>query len=223
MVPTPNTAGSYFHEFQCLAAAGYVVVFSNPRGSKGYGESWVRAIAGHWGCMDWEDIRSVKDWMKTLPFVDPGRLGVIGGSYGGYLVNWTVGHTDDFRAAITDRCVSNLVSKSLNSDYPYFPGKYWKGRPYGDLEAIADLWRDSPIAYFDRVQTPMLIIHSEGDLRCNIEQGEQVFTALCERGIPARFVRYPVSTSHGMSRNGPPDLRIHRLNEIMGWWERWLQ
>ncbi|MFQ3669645.1 MAG: S9 family peptidase [Fimbriimonadaceae bacterium] len=220
--PHAQYGWSYFHEFQCLAAAGYVVVFSNPRGSKGYGESWVRAIAGHWGGKDWEDIRSVKDWMKTLPFVDPGRLGVMGGSYGGYLVNWTVGHTEDFRAAITDRCVSNLVSKSLNSDYPYFPGKYWKGRPYGDLEAIADLWRDSPIAYFDRVQTPMLIIHSEGDLRCHIEQGEQVFTALRERGVPARFVRYPASTSHGMSRSGPPDLRIHRLNEILTWWERWL-
>ncbi|MBX3119837.1 MAG: S9 family peptidase [Fimbriimonadaceae bacterium] len=220
--PQMQYGWTFFHEFQTLAAADYVVVYSNPRGGKGYGEEHVRAIAGRWGGKDWEDIAAVKDWMKSQEYIDSSRIGIMGGSYGGYVVNWAVGHTNDFKSAITDRCVSNLVSKAGNSDYPYFSGSYWKGKAYGDLESIADLWRDSPIAYFDRVKTPMLIIHSEGDLRCNIEQSEQVFSALQEQGIMTRFVRYPVNTSHGMSRNGPADLRIHRLNEILSWWKRTL-
>jgi dipeptidyl aminopeptidase/acylaminoacyl peptidase len=220
--PQAQYGWTYFHEFQVLVSAGYVVVYSNPRGSKGYGWKHVDAISGKWGDRDWADIRAVKDWMLKQGFILPGRIGVMGGSYGGYMVNWAVGHTDDFRAAITDRCVSNLLSKALNSDYPYYPGTYWTGKGYGSLESNQDLWRDSPLACFDRVRTPMLIIHSEGDLRCNVEQGEQVFAALQERGVPARFVRYPVSTSHGMSRGGPPDLRIHRLNEILRWWKKWL-
>ena len=90
------------------------------------------------------------------------------------------------------------------------------------FENIAELWRQSPIAYFDQVETPMLIIHSEGDLRCNVAQSEQVFTALQQRGIESRFIRYPQSTFHGMSRSGPPDLRIHRLHEILKWWKKHL-
>jgi dipeptidyl aminopeptidase/acylaminoacyl peptidase len=146
-------------------------------------------------------------------------MGVMGGSYGGYMTNWAIGHTNDFKAAITDRCVSNLVSFGGNCDFPMIPDGYWKGAPWGDISV---LWKQSPIAYFDKVTTPTLIIHSEGDLRCNIEQGEQVFAALQQRGIESRFVRYPQSTSHGLSRGGPADLRIHRLNEIVSWWKKHL-
>jgi dipeptidyl aminopeptidase/acylaminoacyl peptidase len=221
--PQAQYGYTFFFEFQLLAAQGYLVAFSNPRGSKGYGKAHCDAISGHWGNKDWLDIEAIKNWMMAQPDIDPKKLGVMGGSYGGYMVNWVVGHTTEFRAAITDRCVSNLLAKSLNSDYPYYPGTYWQGSGYGPLEQNADLWRDSPLAYFDKVETPMLIIHSEGDLRCSIEQGEQVFTALQEKGIPSRFVRYPVTTSHGMSRGGPPDLRIHRLKEILNWWAKWLR
>lgn len=220
--PQAQYGWTFFHEFQMLVSAGYVVVYSNPRGSAGYGTKHVSAIAGHWGGKDWLDIATVKAWMKRQGFIDSKRIGVMGGSYGGYMVNWAVGHTNDFRAAITDRCVSNLIGKALNSDYPYYPGTHWKGSGYGSLASNADLWRDSPLAYFAKANTPMLIIHSEGDLRCHIEQGEQVFSALQERGIASRFVRYPESTSHGMSRGGPPDLRIHRLKEILRWWKEYL-
>lgn len=211
---------TFFHEFQVLAAEGYAVVYSNPRGSKGYGEAHCRAIEGDWGNKDWVDIQAVKDWIKAQTWADPARLGVMGGSYGGYMTNWVVSHCDDFVAAITDRCVSNLVSFGGNSDFPHQENGYWKGAPWSD---ISELWRQSPIAHFSNVKTPMLIIHSEGDLRCNIEQAEQVFVALKQRSIPARFVRYPRNTSHGMSRNGPPDLRIHRLNEIVRWWANHLR
>lgn len=206
-----------FHEFQCLAAAGYTVFFSNPRGSKGYGEQHCREIFGDWGNQDWRDIQALTEHVQSDPSLDRNRIAIAGGSYGGYMVNWAVGHSKAYRTAITDRCVSNLVSASGNADFPFNRDRYFTGCAYGSLESIAELWRQSPIAYFDQVETPMLIIHSEGDLRCNIEQSEQVFAALQERGIKSRFVRYPRTTSHGMSRNGPPDLRQHRLGQILLW------
>lgn len=220
--PHAQYGWAFFHEFQLLAAEGYVVVYSNPRGSKGYGEAHCAAIRGAWGDRDWEDIQTVTRWMQHQPYIHPGLLGTMGGSYGGYMTNWIVGHTNEFKAAITDRCVSNLVSMGGNSDFPINRDGYWVGSPWGDLETISTLWKQSPIAYFDKVNTPMLIIHSEGDLRCNIEQSEQVFSALQVRGIDSRFVRYPVTTSHGMSRGGPPDLRLHRLGEIVTWWKKHL-
>ena len=213
----------FFHEFQVLTAAGYVVVYSNPRGSKGYGEDYCAAIKGDWGNKDWDDIQTVTRWMQHQPYIHPGQMGVMGGSYGGYMTNWVIGHTDEFKAAITDRCVSNMVSMAGNSDFPFNKDGYFKGIPWGDLEDIRELWRQSPISYFKNVKTPTLIIHSEGDLRCNIEQGEEVFVALQMQGIESRFVRYPQSTSHGMSRIGPPDLRLHRLGEILSWWDRHLK
>jgi acylaminoacyl-peptidase len=209
----------FFHEFQVLASAGYAVFFSNPRGSKGYGEDHCNSIHGAWGGVDWEDVQTVAEYMKSRPFVDPKRMAVMGGSYGGYMTNWVIGHTNMFAAAITDRCVSNLVSMSGNSDFPLVPDTYWSGNAWSKPET---LWDQSPMKYMGNAKTPTLIIHSEGDLRCNVEQSEQVFTALKLRGVPTRFVRYPQSTSHGMSRSGPPDLRIHRLNQILDWYKMYL-
>jgi dipeptidyl aminopeptidase/acylaminoacyl peptidase len=214
---------AFFHEMQCLAAAGYVVVYTNPRGSKGYGEAWTSAIRGDWGHKDWEDVQSTIRWMQHQPYIHPGLMAVMGGSYGGYMTNWVIGHCDDFKCAISDRCVSNMVSMAGNSDFPFNKNGYFKGVAWGDLEEIKELWRQSPIAYFQNVKTPTLVIHSAGDLRCNIEQGEQVFTALQMQGIESRMVRYPETTSHGMSRAGPPDLRLHRLGEYLGWLDKFLK
>ncbi|MCA9286187.1 MAG: S9 family peptidase [Phycisphaerales bacterium] len=209
----------YFHEMQVLAAAGYIVFMSNPRGSKGYGRDFCAAIRGAWGTKDWEDIQSVTRFMQVHPSVDTRRMAVMGGSYGGYMTNWAIGHTDVFRCAITDRCVSNLLSMAGSSDYPDLVDEYWPGAVWDRWERR---WESSPIKHFGGVKTPTLIIHSEGDLRCNVEQGEQVHAALTILGVPTRFVRYPASTSHGLSRGGPPDLRMHRLTEIVGWLGRWL-
>ncbi len=220
--PHAQYGWAFFHEFQLLAAEGYVVVYTNPRGSKGYGEKYCAAIQGDWGNKDWDDIEVTMRWMQHQSYIHPGQIGVMGGSYGGYMTNWAIGHTHDFKAAITDRCVSNMVSMAMNSDFPFNKDGYFKGVAWGDHEAIKELWRQSPIAYFEGVKTPTLIIHSEGDLRCNIEQSEEVFTALQQQGVESRFVRYPKSTSHGMSRNGPPDLRLHRLGEIVKWWKKFL-
>jgi len=218
--PHAQYGWAFFHEFQCLASAGYTVVYANPRGSKGYGRDHCAAIRNDWGGADWVDMQAVIAMMEKLPGVNRRNMGVMGGSYGGYMTNWIVGHTDVFRAAITDRCVSNLVSMGGNSDFPdkedgFFGGNFWS-RP-------EDRWRQSPIRHFGNVTTPMLIIHSEGDLRCNIEQGEEVFAALRLQGVVARFVRYPRSTSHGFSRGGAPDMRLHRLGEILRWWKQYLR
>lgn len=210
---------TFFHEFQVLAAQGYVVVFSNPRGSKGYGRDHCAAIKGDWGNKDWDDVQAVADFMGELDGVDGSRLAIMGGSYGGYMTNWAIGHTRRFKAAITDRCVSNLVSMFGNSDIIETPDGYWQGNTWDRTEV---LWEQSPLRYLGRCKTPTLVIHSEGDLRCNVEQGEQVHMALSHLGVPTRFVRYPRSTSHGMSRAGPADLRIHRLDQILEWWSRWL-
>lgn len=220
--PHTQYGWTFFHEFQVLASNGYVVVYTNPRGSKGYGESFCNAIQGDWGNKDWDDIKAALEWMKAQPFLDSSKLGILGGSYGGYMTNWAIGHTHDFKAAITDRCVSNMVSMAGNSDFPFNKDGYFKGVAWGSLDDIKELWRQSPIAYFTGVVTPTLVIHSEGDLRCNVEQSEQVFTALQSQGVESRFVRYPKSTFHGMSRNGPADLRIHRLGEIVAWWKKFL-
>ncbi|MDI9634742.1 S9 family peptidase [Kamptonema cortianum] len=209
----------FFHEFQCLVTAGYVVVFSNPRGSKGYGEKHCAAISGDWGNKDWDDIQALTNWMRKKDFINAKRIGIMGGSYGGYMTNWAIGHSSLYKAAITDRCVSNWVSAAGNSDFPLARQEYFGGYAWGDIEKIREMWRQSPISYFDKVKTPTLIIHSEGDLRCNVEQSDQVFHALQAQGVKSRYVRYPSNTSHGMSRNGPPDLRIHRLYEILNWWK----
>jgi dipeptidyl aminopeptidase/acylaminoacyl peptidase len=217
--PHAQYGETFFHEFQALAAAGYVVVYSNPRGSKGYGDAHCAAIKGNWGQADWRDVQAVIRFMKALPYVDAARMGVMGGSYGGYMTNWTISHTDEFAAAITDRCVSNLVSMVGSSDLPLVPGEYWDGNSWDKAEAI---WEQSPLKHFGNVNTPTLVIHSEGDLRCNVEQAEQVFAALKLRKVPTRFVRYPSTTSHGLSRSGPPDLRVHRLRQILEWWKKYL-
>ncbi len=210
----------FFHEFQVLAAQGYVVVFSNPRGSKGYGRDHCAAIRGAWGTADWTDVQAAAKFMSERPNVDSKRTAIMGGSYGGYMTNWAIGHTDQFKAAITDRCVSNLHSMFGSSDYTSAPDDYFPGNSWDKPEM---LWEQSPLKYFGKATTPTLIIHSEGDLRCNIEQSEQVFTALKLRNVPTRFVRYPRTTSHGMSRGGPPDMRLHRLHQIIGWYEKYLR
>ncbi len=210
---------AFFHELQFLAAQGYHVYYPNPRGSKGYGRDFCAAIRGDWGNRDWEDILAVTEQIRRNPRVDPDRVGIIGGSYGGYMTNWAISHCDLFAAAVTDRCVSNLISMFGTSDFPEIPGNYWEGNSWDGVEKR---WERSPLKHFGKVETPTLIVHSEGDLRCSIEQAEQVFTALQLRGVPSRFVRYPPDTNHGMSRGGPPDLRIHRLEEIAAWFGKYL-
>ena len=210
---------TFFHEFQLLAAAGYVVVYSNPRGSKGYGEAHCSAIKGNWGQADWRDMQAVIRFIRGLPFVDAARMGVMGGSYGGYMTNWAISHTDEFAAAITDRCVSNLVSMVGSSDFPLVPGEYWDGNSWDKTDAI---WDQSPLKYFGNVKTPTLMIHSEGICGATWSRPSRSLwrssSGKCRRGLCV-IPRRPVTASAG---SGPPDLRVHRLRQILDWWKKYL-
>lgn len=217
--PQAQYGFSFFHEFQLLCAQGWAVVFSNPRGSKGYGEAHTRGIHHAWGTKDWEDVQAVADFAESQSFCDAKRFGIMGGSYGGFMTLWAIGHTRRFRAAIADRCVSNMVSMWGTSDIYLWPNTYFPGNAWDDTAAN---WEMSPLKHIGNAKTPTLLIHSEGDLRCNIAESEQVHAALSMRGVPTRFVRYPRTTSHGMSRSGPADMRIHRLEQITSWWRRWM-
>ncbi len=218
--PLTQYGNFFMHEFYYLAAQGYVVCFCNPRGGRGYGEEHAKAIYGNWGDADYRDLMSWTDLVAGLPFIDPERVGVTGGSYGGYMTVWIIGHTQRFRAAVTQRCVSNFVSMWGSSDFNWnFENELNRKPPFESLEYY---WDHSPIKYIGNAKTPTLVIHNENDHRCPIEQGEQVFIALRRLGVDSEFVRFP-DEFHGLSRTGRTDRRIIRLEAISGWFDRYLK
>jgi dipeptidyl aminopeptidase/acylaminoacyl peptidase len=159
-------------------------------------------------------------FVQQKPYIDAERMGVTGGSYGGYMTNWIIGHTDRFKAAVTQRSVSNLISMYGSSDFNWaFQVEFGDEPPWENLE---NYWRQSPMQYIGNVKTPTLVIHSEQDLRCDIEQGEQIFVALKKLGVDTEMVRFP-DEPHGLSRGGRTDRRIERLNHILRWFDRYLK
>ncbi|MBN1260501.1 MAG: S9 family peptidase [Anaerolineae bacterium] len=213
--------GFYFmHEFYYLAAQGYIVHFTNPRGGIGYGETHAGAIWGGWGDRDYADLMAWTDYIAKLPYIDPARMGVTGGSYGGYMTAWIIGHTGRFAAAVTQRCVSNLISMWGSSD-----GNWVFQLPFGNqapYQSIERLWESSPMKYIGNAKTPTLVIHSQNDLRCPIEQGQQVYVALKTLGVDTGFIVFP-DEPHGLSRVGRTDRRVARLQHIRRWFDRYLK
>ncbi|MGZ3629389.1 MAG: prolyl oligopeptidase family serine peptidase [Ktedonobacteraceae bacterium] len=217
----PNTQYGYgfMHEMQMLAAAGYVVLFTNPRGSLGYGRDFALAVRGEWAVKDSLDIIAGVDAVIEKGYIDEQRLGVIGGSYGGFMTSWLIGHSDRFKAAVADRSVIDRFSFFGSSDIGWdFTDDDMEVAPWDDPERYM---RMSPITYVKNIHTPVLIIHSESDLRCNIEQSEQLFAALKYLGRETLFVRFE-GQSHGLSRGGHPKLRKERLRHIREWFEKYL-
>jgi acylaminoacyl-peptidase len=213
-------AHTLFHEYAALAAAGYTVIFPNPRGSKGYGEEWAAAIRGDWGAPAMPDCLACVDYAIQQGWADGNRLGVAGGSYGGYLTAWTIGHTDRFKAAVAERGVYNLLSMAGTCDFP------WRDRDYFDAtttDDIAEYHRNSPLTYAGNIRTPLLLLHGEGDLRCPVSQAEEMFSALKMRGRDVLFVRYGPEASHNQSRTGPPDIRLDRQHRIHAWFDKHLK
>lgn len=212
---------AFMHEFYYLAAHDYVVFFTNPRGGQGYGAAHAKAIYDNWGSADYADLMAWTDLVQQKPYVDANRMGVTGGSYGGYMTNWIISHTDRFKAAVTQRSVSNFISMFGSSDLHHrFQALLGVEQfPWDDLE---NYWRQSPLKYFANVKTPTLVIHSEQDLRCDIEQGEQVFVALKLLGVETEMVRFP-EEPHGLSRMGRTDRRVVRLQHILRWFDRYLK
>jgi dipeptidyl aminopeptidase/acylaminoacyl peptidase len=205
-----------FHEMQLMAAQGFAVTFCNPRGSSGYGEEFLSCTRGIWGEADMPDVMALVDEVSALPWIDTDRLGVTGGSYGGYLTNWIIGHDTRFKAAVTQRCVSSFLSFFGTSDIGTTFGVHeFDGLPWSDT---IKLHTYSPIAYVDRIETPLLILHSEQDLRCPIEQAEQMFASLKYLEREVKFVRIP-GEGHELSRSGTPSRRLARLHHLTGWFE----
>ena len=213
-------AQCFFFEFQLLAARGYTVVYGNPRGSTGYGREFSGAVRGDWGGGDYEDVTAIIDAAIARGGIDPDRCGVAGGSYGGYMTNWIVGHTDRFKAAITMRCVSNFATFFGTSDIGWWlTMNDFDVTPWEDLD---QLMARSPITYVANVRTPLLILHSENDLRCPISEAEQFFAALKYLGREVEMVRFE-GQSHNLSRNGHPRSRVLRLNHIVEWFDKHLR
>jgi dipeptidyl aminopeptidase/acylaminoacyl peptidase len=218
--PLAQYGNLLMHEFHYLSAHGYVVYFTNPRGGLGYGEAHADAISNKWGTVDYDDVIAWNDYVQKLPYIDSKRMGVTGGSYGGYMTNWIIGHTSRFKAAVTQRSVSNLVDFYASTDGNWIWEEVFGGRkPWEDFETY---WRQSPIKYFGNARTPTLVIHSEQDLRCPITQSEQVYVALKRQGVDSEFVVFP-GESHGLSRSGRTDRRIIRLDAIREWFDRYLK
>jgi dipeptidyl aminopeptidase/acylaminoacyl peptidase len=219
--PHAQYGHGFFDEFQVYAGGGYTVVYLNPRGSQGYGEAFTRAVVGDWGGGDGEDVMAgLDEAVRRFPFIDPERLGVMGGSYGGYLTSWIVGHSVRFKAACSERAVNSLSTMFGTSDI---------GHLFNVLEIGGVLpWEDpqryverSPLSYAKAITTPLLIVHAEEDLRCPIEQAEQLFVALRKLGREVCFVRFP-QENHELSRSGKPRHRLERFRLILDWFSRHL-
>jgi dipeptidyl aminopeptidase/acylaminoacyl peptidase len=217
--PHAMYGNSYMHEFQMLAGLGNAVLFTNPRGSHGYGQEFVNAVRGDYGGNDYNDLMNAVDFvLEKFAFIDRERLGVTGGSYGGFMTNWIVGHTDRFKAAVTQRSISNWISFYGVSDIGYY---FTEWQIQSDLSDIEKLWKHSPLAYVNQIKTPLLILHGEKDYRCPIEQAEQLFIALKRQKKVTKFLRFP-EANHELSRSGNPKLRLERLNAIKDWFNQYL-
>ncbi len=207
-------------EFQVLAANGMSVFYCNPRGSEGYGEAFNDANHRDWGPGPMRDVLAGIDALVEEGLADPERLGVTGGSYGGYLTNWIVGHTDRFRAAMACRSVSDMGMLFLTGD---ISGGDWalqefEATPWSDPAYYREI---SPLTYADRVRTPLLIQHSENDIRCTIGQAEAMFTVLRSARRPVRLLRVPEET-HELTRSGTPYRRIENLEIVRDWFSHYL-
>lgn len=215
--PQVNYGETFFHEMQKLSGQGYGIILLNPRGGNGYGQEFVASILGDYGNKDYKDLMIGTDYvLEQHPEIDKNALYVAGGSYGGFMTNWIVGHTNRFKAAVTQRCISNWISFYGTSDIgPHFV----EFQLQHDLSNMEELWRMSPLAYAQKVETPLLIIHGEEDLRCPQEQAEQMYIAMKKKGVETKLITFPKS-SHGLSRMGLPNLRLERMDAISGWFEQ---
>ncbi|TRO61527.1 S9 family peptidase [Candidatus Bathyarchaeota archaeon] len=211
-----------FQEFQLLAAEGWVVIYTNPRGSAGYEEEYTQEVMRHYGEVDYDDFMDFTDEaIKQYPWIDENRLGLTGGSYGGYTTNWIIGHTDRFKAAVTCRSIANWLSKFGVSDIGFMQPESISGAKTYWGDDLLEQMKRSPIYYVDRVKTPCLLIHSEQDYRCPMPEGEQWFTALKLNNVPTELIRFP-DENHELSRSGKPKHREERFQHILRWFREYL-
>ena len=217
----PHAAYGYVfdHEFQWMAAKGYVVLYPNPRGSTTYGQDFGNIIQYHYPGDDYKDLMAGVDELIKRGYIDENKLGVTGGSGGGLLTNWTIGHTTRFKAAVAQRDISDWANWWYTADFTLFQENWFKAPPFEDPE---DYKARSPITYIKNVTTPLMLILGEADWRTpTYAGGEEMFRALKYRKIPTVMIRFP-NESHELSRSGQPWHRIERLQHIVGWFDKWL-
>ena len=209
-----------YHEMQVWANMGYFVFFTNPRGGDGRGNKFAD-IRGRYGKEDYSDLMKFTDEvLERYPQIDKDKVGVTGGSYGGFMTNWIIGHTDRFAAAASQRSISNWISMAYISDIGfYFAEDQVASTPWTDMDLM---WEQSPLKYADKVVTPTLFIHSDEDYRCPIAEGWQMFSALKYHGVEARLCMFK-GENHELSRGGKPLHRQRRLDEITNWFEKYLK
>ena len=210
----------FHHEMQLWAASGFFVCYCNPRGSCGKGNAFAD-LQGKYGEVDFRDLMEFTDEvLRRYPEIDADRMGVAGGSYGGFMTNWVIGHTDRFRCAVSQRSIANYVGDYLLSDIGYY---YVPDQQLGTIwEHPERLWKASPLTYADRVKTPTLFIHADKDYRCTLANGLEMFAALKLHGVESKLCMF-YGENHGLSREGKPSNRISRLSEILQWMEEHLK
>ncbi|UXM89897.1 alpha/beta hydrolase family protein [Paenarthrobacter sp. JL.01a] len=214
--PFSQYTGAFFDEAQVYAAAGYAVVMCNPRGSSGYGQDHGRAIKGQMGTLDMQDVLSFLDAaLAAHSALDPEQVGIMGGSYGGYLTAWIIAHHHRFKAAIVERGFLDPVSFAGSSDIGWFFGNEYTGPTREDMDA------QSPMAVVGDVRTPTLVVHSENDLRCPIEQGQRYYAHLKAQEVDTALLVFP-GEDHELSRSGTPHHRRQRFEHILRWWAKYL-
>jgi dipeptidyl aminopeptidase/acylaminoacyl peptidase len=213
--PFAQYTHALFDEVQVLVEAGYAVVHGNPRGSSGYGRAHGTAIKGRFGTVDADDVLALLDEALLDPALDGTRVGVMGGSYGGYMTAWLTTRTDRFVAAVVERGFLDPVSFVGSSDIGWFFGGAYLGE---DATVVAT---QSPMAHVDSVTTPTLVIHSEHDWRCPVEQGQRWFVELKRRGVPAELLLFP-GEGHELTRSGRPTHRRARFEHVLTWWSKHL-
>jgi dipeptidyl aminopeptidase/acylaminoacyl peptidase len=213
--PFAHYGWTLFDEAQVYAGAGYAVVMGNPRGSAGYGESHGRSVVGDFGNLDSQDVLALLDAAVEDPDLDGDRVGVMGGSYGGFMTSWLVSHTDRFRAGISERACNAFDSFEGSSDIGWFFVPQYNGT---DPERVL---AQSPLSYVDRIRTPMLLIHSEQDWRCPVEQVQRLFVALKQRKVEVELLLFP-GEGHELTRSGLPSHRVARFEAVLDWWRRHL-
>jgi dipeptidyl aminopeptidase/acylaminoacyl peptidase len=217
--PAGQYGVDWYGEFQVYAAKGWAVFFCNPRGSTGYGEKFERGIVNNWGGMDYTDVMAGVDAaLKKYPWLDESRMGVTGGSYGGFMTNWIVGHTNRFKAAVTLRSVSNFISDDGTRDGAYGHEDDFKGFLFDNFDQY---WNASPLKYARNVKTPTLVLHSDNDYRVPLEQGEQWFRALQHYGVTSELVIFP-RENHNLTRTGEPKHLVESMNWQLYWFEKYM-
>lgn len=215
--PHANYGETFFYEFQAHANLGYGVVFLNPRGSTSYGQDFANLVNGHYGEGDYTDVMRGLDYaLAHFSELDRNRQYIAGGSYGGFMTLWAIGHTHRFAAAVSQRSVVNWISLFGISDIGFYFNPRELQTDLFSPTGVATYWRHSPLAYAQNVTTPVRLMHGEWDMRCPISQSEEYFTAIKRAGVEADFIRYPQSF-HGVSRQGLPNLRIQRIRDINEW------